>query len=361
MPMPRKPIMIMAGGTGGHIFPALAVADYLRERGVPVIWLGSQNGMECRLVPVAGHPLVTISIAGLRGKSWRATMSAPVKLFIALVQAIMVMVKYRPGAVLGMGGFASGPGGLAAWLLRIPLIIHEQNAIPGMTNRLLSKLATTVMEAFPGTFGNSLHPVHAGNPVRRDILQLPPPITRLSAATDGLKLLVFGGSQGAAILNETVPQALASFAPGTISIHHQTGIKQEAAVRGQYQRLGIAAEVSAFVQDMASAYAWADLVVCRSGALTVAELAAAGLPAVLVPFPSAVDDHQTANARYLSQAGAAILLPQREFTADRLTQLLQNFITTRAQLLTMAEKARSLARPEATARVADACLEAANA
>lgn len=347
----------MAGGTGGHIFPALAVADRLRELGVPVLWLGSRRGLENRLVPKAGYRLFPIAVSGLRGKVLWGWLLAPGRLLWAIGQALWVFMSNRPAAVLGMGGFASGPGGVAAWLLRIPLLIHEQNAIAGLTNRLLSRVATRVMEAFPGTFSAVRKPLHIGNPVRPEIVVIPPPELRLAGREEPLRLLVLGGSQGAEILNQVVPAALAQMGAPCPRVWHQSGGGHDEATRGRYQELGLKARVEAFIDDMAAAYAWADLVVCRAGASTVSELAAAGVASVLIPFPSAVDDHQTANARYLVEAGAAILLPQSGFGAERLAALLEELQASRLRLLGMSAQARRLACPEATLRVAELCME----
>lgn len=350
----------MAGGTGGHIFPALAVADRLRELGAPLLWLGSRRGLENRLVPEAGYRLFRITISGLRGKALGNWLLTPARLLWAFGQALLLLIRNRPAAVLGMGGFASGPGGVAAWLLRIPLLIHEQNAIAGLTNRLLSRLATRVLEAFPGTFSAACKPVHIGNPVRCEIIDIPPPAVRLAERHPPLRLLVLGGSQGAEILNRVVPAAVAQLGVPCPSIWHQSGSGHDEATQARYKERAIEARVDAFIDDMAAAYAWADLVVCRAGALTVSELAAAGVASILVPFPFAVDDHQTANARYLAEAGAAILLPQSEFGAEPLAALLGELQSRPPQLLKMSERARGLACPQATVRVAELCVELAH-
>jgi UDP-N-acetylglucosamine--N-acetylmuramyl-(pentapeptide) pyrophosphoryl-undecaprenol N-acetylglucosamine transferase len=358
--MSGRPILIMAGGTGGHIFPALAVADRLRELGAPLLWLGSRRGLENSLVPRAGYRLLRITVAGLRGKALWSWLMAPGRLLWAFGQALLVLMRNRPAAVLGMGGFASGPGGVAAWLLRIPLLIHEQNAIAGLTNRLLSRLAIRVLEAFPGTFSAACKPVHIGNPVRSEIIAIPPPAVRLAEHHPPLRLLVLGGSQGAEVLNRVVPEATAQLGVPCPSVWHQSGGGHDEATQARYQELAIEARIEAFIEDMAAAYAWADLVVCRAGALTVSELAAAGVASILIPFPFAVDDHQTANARYLAKAGAALLLPQSEFGAERLAALLRELQSCPPQLLRMSEQARGLACPEATVRVAELCMEVAH-
>lgn len=356
----RRPVLIMAGGTGGHVFPALAVADELSSRGVPVSWLGTRRGLEARVVPAAGYVLSSIRVSGLRGKGLLRLLIAPFMLVFAVVQSVIIFLRLRPMAVLGMGGFAAGPGGLVAWLLRCPLVIHEQNSVAGLTNRLLAPLARYVLEAFPGSLPAARHAVHTGNPVRAAIAALPEPARRLSEHTGALHLLVIGGSLGAEVLNRVVPQAVARLPlEARPQIHHQTGRADADAVRSRYRELGSEVRVEAFVEDMAAAYAWADLVVCRAGALTVAELCAAGVASILVPFPHATDDHQTGNAGYLADAGAAVLLPQPELTAERLAERLAAYSADRPVLLEMASRARELARPDAARQVAGYCLQAA--
>lgn len=355
----RRPVLIMAGGTGGHVFPALAVAQELTALGIPVAWLGTRRGLEARVVPEAGYPLSTIRVSGLRGKGLLRKLLAPLMLLLALSQTLAVFLRLRPAAVLGMGGFASGPGGVMAWLLRRPLLIHEQNAVPGRTNRLLVPLARHVMEGFPGSLPAARNAVPTGNPVRADILTLPAPEQRFGARSDALRLLVVGGSLGAQALNETLPQAIGRLPEhARPQIHHQTGAAGIEAVQSGYRGIADRARVEAFIKDMAAAYAWADLVVCRAGALTVAELAAAGVGSVLVPFPFAVDDHQTANADYLVTAGAAILVPQEELTPATLAAILARFAGQRDALLAMARAARARARPDAARQVADLCCTA---
>ncbi len=351
------PVLIMAGGTGGHVFPALAVARELMAGGRRVVWLGSPRGIENRLIPAAGIPLERVRVAGLRGKGAVSWLLAPGKLVVALWDALRIMRALRPGVVLGMGGFASGPGGLAAWLLRRPLVIHEQNAAAGLTNRLLAGLAREVLQAFPGSFKARVTARTIGNPVRADIVALPAPAERLAGRTGPLRLLVLGGSQGALALNKAVPAALSLLREsGAIAVRHQAGEATLDAALTLYKELGIDAEVTAFIDDMAAAYGWADVVVCRSGALTVAELAAAGLSAVLVPFPAAVDDHQTLNGRYLADAGAAVLVQQAELTPARLAEELQHYLDDRTLVARRAGRARELAHPQATHDLAAACL-----
>lgn len=356
-------ILIMAGGTGGHVFPALAVADALRDRQVEVLWLGTREGLEARVVPQAGYPLRVLDVQGLRGTGLARWLAAPFRLALALVQALRILGRERPHAVLGMGGFVTGPAGLAAWLTRRPLLIHEQNAVAGLTNRLLAPLAVRVMEAFPGALGRKRAPVHTGNPVRDAIAGLPDPAQRLAGRHGPLRLLVVGGSLGAAALNERVPQAVAALAAGQRpEIRHQTGPRHIEAALAAYRSAGVEARVEPFIEDMAEAYGWADLVLCRAGALTVAELAAAGVAAILVPFPHAVDDHQTRNAEYLVKGGAAELVQQSELSPEVLRARLETYLGPqgRARLLNMAQQARALARPEATRAVAQACMEVAH-
>lgn len=354
-----KTFLIMAGGTGGHVFPALACALALREQQAQVHWLGSQNGMEAEIVARAGLPMSLISVQGLRGKGRLALLTAPFRLTQALIQALMVVRRVRPDCVLGMGGFASGPGGMAAWLLRRPLVIHEQNAIAGYTNRILARFARFVLEAFPGSFDKGVATVCTGNPVRADIAAIAEPAERL-ASREGLpRLLVLGGSRGAAAINDMVPRALALMPrEQRPQVIHQAGRGQYEQTRQLYAELGVDAEVKPFIEDMKEAYAWADLALCRSGALTLAELCCAGLGSILVPYPHAVDDHQTANARYLEQNQAAILMPQAQLTPALLAQRLKQLLGDRQRLMNMAQAARRLAQPEATAAVVHYCLEA---
>ncbi|MBU1190701.1 MAG: undecaprenyldiphospho-muramoylpentapeptide beta-N-acetylglucosaminyltransferase [Gammaproteobacteria bacterium] len=347
----------MAGGTGGHVFPALAVADELRRAGQPVLWLGTQAGLEAKVVPAAGLPIAWISVRGLRGKGLMRLLTAPFMLAGALLQAGSILLRARPRAVLGMGGFVTGPGGFMAWLLRRPLLIHEQNSVAGLTNRLLAPLASRVMEAFPGSLPQRLQVLHTGNPVRGTITLVAPPQERFAARQGALRLLVLGGSLGAQALNEILPQALALLpAEQRPEVHHQAGVRHIDAARAAYHQSNVTARVDAFVEDMAEAYTWADLVVCRAGALTIAELTAVGVASVLVPFPYAVDDHQTSNARYLVDARAALLIPQADLNAQRLADVLKDFITHREKLLSMAIAARGLARIDAAQVVAQQCL-----
>ncbi|KPK38413.1 MAG: UDP-diphospho-muramoylpentapeptide beta-N-acetylglucosaminyltransferase, partial [Gammaproteobacteria bacterium SG8_47] len=339
-------------------------AQWLRERDVNVHWLGTRRGIEARLVAEHGFPISFITIGGLRGHGLLDWLLAPLKLAVACVQAFVVLIKQRPNAVLGMGGFVTGPGGVTAWLLRRPLVIHEQNAIAGLSNRWLSHLATRVLEAFPNTFAAHANASCTGNPVRAEITAVVPPQDRFALERDTLRVLVVGGSQGAAALNATVPAAVGELAePRRCEIWHQCGKRDLAAIRGRYAELGVHARVEDFIADMAQAYAWADVLICRAGALTVAEVAAVGVASVLVPYPYAVDDHQSANAQFLVHADAALLVQQDTLNATRLADILSEFMTRRGRerLLAMANAARALAQPDATAKVARACLEVAHA
>jgi UDP-N-acetylglucosamine--N-acetylmuramyl-(pentapeptide) pyrophosphoryl-undecaprenol N-acetylglucosamine transferase len=352
------PILVMAGGTGGHVFPALALARMLREKSFEVVWLGTQRGLEARIVPAAGIPLEWLSVGGLRGKGVTTLLAAPFRLVKALTQALRVIRRHRPVVVVGLGGFVTGPGGVAAWLTRRPLVIHEQNAIAGFTNRCLSHIASEVLEAFPNSFGRDVKARAIGNPVRGDISAVPPPAERFASRSGVIRLLVIGGSQGAARLNAVVPFALAKLASSmTFDVRHQAGERWIEAGRQSYANAGVRADVRPFIEDMAEAYSWADLVICRSGALTVSELAAVGIGAILVPFPAAVDDHQTHNARYLVREGAAILIADRALTAERLADELKQLCSAgRGKLLGMADRARQLSKPHATEELTAACL-----
>jgi len=353
-------VAVMAGGTGGHVFPALAVAEVLRARGADVFWIGTRAGMEARLVPEHGFAMEWIGIEGVRGKGMRQLLAAPWKLLSALREARAILRRRDPRVVLGMGGFVSGPGGLMARLQRRPLVIQEQNSVPGMTNQWLARVATRVFEAFPGSFPAARKAITSGNPVRASIAALPAPAARLVGRTGPARLLVVGGSLGALALNETLPRALALLpVERRPLVRHQAGERTLHVAEGAYAEAGVEADVTAFIADMAEAYAWADLVVCRAGALTVSELAAAGLPAVLVPYPHAVDDHQVGNARYLSDAGAARLIIQRDLTAEGLAGVLGELLADPSRRLAMAEAARARAKSDAAERIADACLELA--
>ncbi|SFN37660.1 undecaprenyldiphospho-muramoylpentapeptide beta-N-acetylglucosaminyltransferase [Marinobacter pelagius] len=353
--------LMMAGGTGGHVFPALATARALEARGHEVYWLGATGGMEQRLIGDTDIPLSLIHISGLRGKGKLALLLAPFRLMRALGEAFTVVRRIRPDCVVGMGGFVTGPGGVAAWLTRTPLVIHEQNAIAGMTNRILVRFANTVLEAFPGSFGADVVTRCTGNPVRQDLASLPEPQTRMAGRSGQLRVLVVGGSLGARVFNQQVPEALALIPEADRpEVRHQCGEKNLDEAKAAYEAQGVTASIEPFIRDMAEAYSWADVVICRSGALTVSELCTAGIGAVLVPFPHAVDDHQTANAKQMVEAKAAVLIPQPKLTPATLAETLQDLAKDRTRVMNMAKAARTLARPDATERVVNYCLEAAN-
>jgi UDP-N-acetylglucosamine--N-acetylmuramyl-(pentapeptide) pyrophosphoryl-undecaprenol N-acetylglucosamine transferase len=350
-----RTLLVMAGGTGGHIFPALAVAKALQIRGWRVVWLGNPEGMEARLVPQHGIEMVWVKFAALRGKGLLRKLMLPLNLLRAFLQARKALQAIKPDVVLGMGGYITFPGGVMAKLAGVPLVIHEQNAVAGLANRALSTFATTTICGFPNVLPDA---IWVGNPVRADIAALPSPVDR-SAQIAGnenvrdrpVRLLVVGGSLGAQILNETIPLGVALMpAEKRPEIVHQAGEKQIVLLRENYAKAGVEASCEAFIQDMAKAYAWADVVICRSGALTVAELAVAGVASILVPFPHAVDDHQTINAGFLSEKGAAIRLPQGLLTPEKVAELLGTPIET-WQL--MAERAKACGKPDATSVVAN--------
>lgn len=352
-----RTILIIAGGTGGHIMPGLAVADEMRAAGWEVVWLGARGGMEERLVPPRGYRTAWIRARALRGKGLLAKLLLPANLLLSFWESARALFKIRPDVVLGMGGYVAFPGGMMAALLARPLALHEQNAIAGLANRVLAQVADKVMVGFPGALRRA---EWTGNPVRPEIAAIDPPEERYAGRAGPLKLLVVGGSLGAAALNEVLPQALALI-PGAERprVVHQSGEKHLQSLRAHYAAAGVEGELLPFVQDMARRYAEADLVICRAGAMTVAELCTGGLASILVPFPFAVDDHQSANARFLAGQGAAILLPQRDMTAERVAQLLRGL--ERPKLLCMARKARGLGKPGAARTVAARCMALAGA
>lgn len=353
---PVKSVVVMAGGTGGHVFPALAVAEALRARGVAIHWLGTRAGIEAELVPARGFAITYLEVSGVRGQGLKRLLLAPFKILLAVMRAMQALKAVQADAVIGLGGYVTGPGGVAARLLGKPLLIHEQNAIAGFTNRQLAHIATPVLEAFPGAFAPAAKVRCVGNPVRAEIAALPAPAQRFVGRDGALRVLVLGGSQGAVALNELVPDAFAKLAgKHEIVIRHQAGRKNADKARARYAALGLPAEVLPFIDDMAAMYAWADLVVCRSGALTVSEIACAGIASVLIPYPFAVDDHQTANGRFLADAGAAKLFRQQDLTAASLAAEIEPLLD-RAILLNMAAAARALAQPEATETVVQAIL-----
>ncbi|OGS99207.1 MAG: undecaprenyldiphospho-muramoylpentapeptide beta-N-acetylglucosaminyltransferase [Gallionellales bacterium RIFCSPLOWO2_12_FULL_59_22] len=350
-----RAILIMAGGTGGHIMPGLAVADILRAQGWRVVWLGAPGGMEGELVPKHGYEMAQVNFSGLRGKGFARMLLLPLMLLRAFAQSVAVLLRHRPDVVLGMGGYISFPGGMMASLLNRPLVIHEQNSVAGLSNKVLARLADKVLSGFPDVLPQALW---CGNPVRAEIAALPEPAQRYAARSGRLNLLVVGGSLGAKALNETLPQALALL-PEELrpQVIHQTGKQHFEAVEKLYAEAFVQADIRPFLDDMAGSYANADLVICRAGALTIAELAAAGVASILIPFPFAVDDHQTHNARFLSARGAAILLPQGELSAQKLAQLLREL--TREKLSAMAQQARGAAKVDAAEQVARVCAELA--
>ncbi|WP_222937665.1 undecaprenyldiphospho-muramoylpentapeptide beta-N-acetylglucosaminyltransferase [Spartinivicinus ruber] len=349
-------VVIMAGGTGGHIFPALATANLFKAKGYEVHWLGTENSMEAELIPNYELPITLIPIKGIRGKGVGDLVKAPVRLIRSIWQAMKLFKQLKPTCVLGMGGFVTGPGGVAAKLLGVPLVIHEQNAIPGLTNQLLAKVANRVLEAFPGTFQNQQKVFCTGNPVRTEIVSG----NSSKQPQQPLKLLVVGGSLGAKAINDLMPVVVKNCIDQGVAIEiwHQTGKQHFAEVEANYQTEGFAnINVEPFIADMAAAYQWADLVLCRSGALTVSELASAGVAALLVPFPFAVDDHQTKNAEFLVRNEAAVLIPQSTLTVEKLVAMLIDFSKSPEKLVAMANNAHQLAEPEATNKVVQHCLE----
>ncbi len=351
------PVLIMAGGTGGHIFPGLAVAECLRSQGVPVVWLGAVGGMETKVVPAHRFELHTVAVGGLRGKGLKTRLLAPLMLLRALMASLLLLHRLQPRSVLSMGGYVAGPGGVAAWLLRKPLLVHEQNRVAGFTNRKLAGLARRVLAGFADVLPQAQW---VGNPVRDAIAALAPPAQRMAGREGRPQLLVLGGSLGARALNLTVPQALARLAPEQRPrVLHQCGTRGLDEARAAYAAAGVEADVVAFIDDMAGSYGAADLAVCRAGALTLAELSAAGLGAVLVPYPHAVDDHQTRNAQVLAAAGAAIVMQESELDIQLLAQRLESLLGNRQGLLAMAEAARTLAKPDAAKVIAQACIEVA--
>ena len=348
--------MIMAGGTGGHVFPALAVADILTQRGVTVTWMGTTSGIESRLVPEAGYPLTEISVQGLRGNGAVGWIQAPFKLAKAVIEALAAIKKTNVDVVLGLGGFASGPGGVAAWLLRKPVVIHEQNAVPGLTNKLLAVIATRVLQGFPNCFKASMKAEWVGNPVRTSIAKTVEP-TKSVGMPENIRLLVLGGSLGAKSLNEILPKTLALIGSSkSITVRHQCGQKNLKDCKRNYQQVRIEAEVTAFISNMAEAYSWADLVVCRAGALTIAELSAVGVASILVPYPYAVDDHQTYNASALLNVGAAVLIDEAELNEKVLSNRIIELTSSSDNILNMAVAAKTQAKPEAAVSIADICM-----
>jgi UDP-N-acetylglucosamine--N-acetylmuramyl-(pentapeptide) pyrophosphoryl-undecaprenol N-acetylglucosamine transferase len=347
-----KRLLVMAGGTGGHVFPGIAVAKRLQQQGWIIHWIGTADRMEATLVPQHGFDISFIDISGVRGNGLKRLCAAPFRILKSVLQARKIIKKFQPDVVLGMGGFASGPGGIAAWMLGIPVVLHEQNAAAGLTNKLLAKIAKSVLMAFPGVFEQGQL---VGNPVREDVLALHAlPVERQAKLT----VLVVGGSLGAKIINDTLPAALARLPQDKICVCHQVGKNNTKQVTQAYQTEGVTAEVEVvdFIDDISQAYAKADAVICRAGALTVSEVAVAGLPAIFIPLPHAVDDHQTKNAQSLVQAGGAVLIPQSAFNAEKIAELLQQWIDSEGKLEAMSNAAKSAAILNATEQVADACI-----
>lgn len=355
MTLNAKTLMVMAGGTGGHVYPAMAVADALQAQGWNIVWLATKGGMENRLIEGKAYAKATITMQGVRGKGLLGWVLLPIKLAKAFSQSFQAIRQHQPNVLLGMGGFAAFPGGLMAKLLAKPLVIHEQNSVAGLTNKVMAKLATRVLAAFPKALKNAQV---VGNPVRVDITKLALPATRFRKHDGALRVLVVGGSLGAQALNDLIPQALAAMPVAARPIViHQAGVKHIDALKSNYEKRGVAAECRAFIEDMAAMYDWADFVICRAGAMTVAELSVVGLGSLLVPFPFAVDDHQTTNAAYLAEHQAAYLVQQKELTVEKLVNILSGL--SRKTCLEMANRARALAKPEATAELARICMEVA--
>ena len=353
--MSAKTLMVMAGGTGGHVYPAIAVADYLKLKGWNIVWLATELGMENRLIEGKGYQKAMMTMQGVRGKGLLGWVLLPIKLAKALTQSFDAMQKYQPNVVLGMGGFAAFPGGLMAKILSKPLVIHEQNSVAGLTNKLMAKIATRLLAAFPDALRNANV---VGNPVRADITKVAMPVERFKEHQGALRILVVGGSLGAQALNDLIPEALAAMPlESRPLVVHQAGVKHIDVLKSNYAKHAVEAECLAFIENMADMYAWADFVICRAGAMTVAELSAVGLGSLLVPFPFAVDDHQTTNAAYLAAHDAAFLVQQKELTKEKLVGILRSL--TRSSCLKMAEIARTLGKPEATLDVARVCMEVA--
>jgi len=349
-----KTILIMAGGTGGHIFPALAVAHQLRDAGWRVVWLGNPEGMEARLVPQHGFEMVWVKFSALRGKGLLRKLLLPLNLLRGFWQGLKAIRQVKPNVVLGMGGYITFPGGMMAALTGVPLVLHEQNSVAGLANKVLAGVADRIVTGFPKVLNKG---EWVGNPVRPEIARIASPAERFAERSGPLHVLVIGGSLGAQALNEIIPQGMAQLPENELpQIVHQAGEKHIEALQANYAAVGVQAHCVSFIEDMAGAYEWADVVICRAGALTIAELAAAGVASILVPFPHAVDDHQTGNAKFLVNVGGAFLLPQSELTPEAIA-LIRNY--SRSQLLEMAEKARSLAKPDAADAVAHLCTEIA--
>ncbi len=358
--MTERTFLIMAGGTGGHVYPALATAQGLLARHNKVVWMGASGGMEERVIGKTEIPFHGLSVHGVRGKRLLTRLLAPLHIAKAVFQARKVIRATRPDCVLGMGGYASGPGGLAARLSGCPLIIHEQNAVAGLTNRILARLATRVLEAFPNSYGHKISAEQVGNPLRQEIIALHGESRALATPGSKLRMLVMGGSLGAESLNQCLPQALARVQPDLRpEIWHQSGANKQDATQQRYEDLGVEARVTAFIEDMAAAYRWADFVICRAGALTISELCVAGLGAILVPYPHAVDDHQTLNAKHMVDAGAAWILPQAQMSPQSLAEILEPLLAKPERIRRLGEAAHKIAQPAATEKVVAECIQVA--
>ena len=354
LPLPSgASVMILAGGTGGHIYPGLAVANVLQARGVAVHWMGASGAMEETIVPRYRIPLSTIEISGVRGKNWATRLAAPMRIWRAVWAAITLLKRHRPGVVISFGGFAAGPGGIAARWLGIPLVVHEQNRVAGLTNKVLARIAVRVLTGFPGSFAKE---EVVGNPIRQELAESPPPTERMPRPGP-LRVLVLGGSQGALALNRAVPAAFAAMASANVTIWHQAGQKGFEQTQQAYRSAGVVARVVPFIETMVDAYTWADVVICRAGASTLAELCAVGVASILVPFGAAVDDHQSRNAEYLVTAGAALIIKQSPDLAQHLQAAIMTCLDDPARRLSMATAARALAKPKAAEQIAAIILQ----
>ena len=352
----NQTVIIAAGGTGGHVFPALAVAKELASRDVPVVWVGTQQGLESTVVPEWGIPLRLVKVTALRGRGFLAKVRSAINLISALGRSVKIIRDENPQAILGMGGYVSGPVCIAARLCGRRMVVHEQNAVAGFTNSILTRFATRVMEAMPGTFPATVEAVHTGNPVRDEILLVSSPEDRFQSDKSCTKILVVGGSQGAKALNEIVPEAIGKLT-ADVMVHHQSGEQWQAATEEMYrEKCSHDVEVTPFIKNMENAYEWADLIICRSGAMTVAELSVVGLAAILIPYPSAVDDHQTANGNYLVESGAALLVQESDLNASVLAEKITSLIKDKDNLITMANKGRAASSRNATQKVVDEIL-----
>ena len=353
-------LMVMAGGTGGHIVPALAVASILRDRGVKIIWIGNNDGLEARLVAKQNFDLEPINIKGLRKSGWQRKVMLPFALSTAIVKVVLAIFRHKPNALLGMGGFVSGPGGLAAKIMFKPLVLHEQNAVAGLTNKWLAKFTRHVLSGFPEARGIR-NPVWVGNPVRKEIVNIPAPTQRLANRSGPLRVLVVGGSQGASVFNDHLPELLGRLKNLELDVWHQCGDHDSDVIGRAYLEQGIGCQVNGFIEDMAEAYAWSDIVICRAGAMTVSEICAAGVLALFVPYPFAVSDHQAINAEYMVYQRAALMFRQPQFISGAWLEKLTALCADRERMLKMAETARSLAKPDAAKTVADTCQEVMHA